>query len=99
LLDSYITDEPKPGRPLISLNLVAMVKEIITKNATIRSFLYSHITIKVATKLGVEKSIYAKTIYKVLKAKKYKSYKQTTKPGLIKEIKDARWKWCLEHKD
>jgi hypothetical protein len=87
------------GRPLIPLDITAMIEEIVTKNATTRSFSCSHIALQVATQLGVEKSVCAKSVYKVLKAKKYKSCKQTMKPGLMKEMKDACWKWYLEHKD
>ena len=45
---------------------------------------------KVTTRLGVKKAICTKSVYKVLKAKKYKSCKQMTKPGLTKEMKAAR---------
>jgi hypothetical protein len=67
-----------------------MVKDIVTKNLITRSWSCGSIMVEVATRLGVKKLICAKSVYKVLKAKKYKSYKQTTKPGLIKEIKHAR---------
>jgi hypothetical protein len=67
-----------------------MAKDIVTKNLITRSWSCGSIMVEVATRLGVKKLICAKSVYKVLKAKKYKSYKQTTKPGLIKEIKHAR---------
>jgi hypothetical protein len=71
-LDSYIADEPKASRPPITLNIITLIEEILVQNSTTRSFSYSYIVIEVATKLGIEKAICAKTIYKVLKAKKYK---------------------------
>jgi hypothetical protein len=94
-----MADKPKSGRPLIYINIANLIEEIIIKNSTLRSFSYSYIAAEVASKLGVEKDLYAKSVFKILKAKKYKSYKQIIKPGLIKEMKDARWKWYLEHKD
>jgi len=66
-----------------------MIKNIITQNLTTKSWLYSNIVAKVAIRLRVKKAICAKSVYKVLKAKKYKSCKQTTKLGLTKETKDA----------
>jgi hypothetical protein len=91
LLDAYVTDKRKPGRPsILTLDLIQMVEDIVTKNSTTRSWSCGNITVKVAMRLGVKKSICVKTVYKVLKAKKYKSCKQTTKPGLTKEMKDAR---------
>jgi len=92
LLDSYVTDKPKPRRLAITLNIVALVKEIVTKNSLTRSFSCGHIALEVALRLGVKKDLCAKSVYKILKAKKYRSCKQTTKPGLTKEIKDVRWK-------
>lgn len=91
LLDSYVADKPKAGRPPVSLNIITLIEEILVQNSTTRSFSCGHIAAEVATKLGVEKAVCAKTVYKVLKAKKYKSCKQTTKPGLTQAIKDARW--------
>jgi hypothetical protein len=67
-----------------------MVKDIVTKNLITRSWSCGSIAVKVATRLGVKKSLCAKSVYKVLKVKKYKSCKQTTKPGLTKEMKQAR---------
>jgi hypothetical protein len=93
LLDSYITNERKPGRPsVLILDIVQMIKDIIIKNSITRSWSCGNITAEIATRLGIEKAIYAKSVYKVLKAKKYRSCKQIIKPGLIKEIKEARWK-------
>ena len=100
LLDSYIADEHKPGRPsVLTLDIVQMIEDIVTKNSTIRSWSCGNIAAEVTTRLGVEKAIYAKSVYKVLKAKKYRSCKQTTKPGLTKEMKEARWNWYLAYKD
>jgi hypothetical protein len=49
LLDSYVADEHKSGRPPIPLDITAMIEEIVTKNATTRSFSCSHIASQVAT--------------------------------------------------
>ncbi len=62
----------------------------MTKNSSTRSFSCGYIALEVALRLGVKKDLCAKSVYKILKAKGYRSCKQTTKPGLIKEIKDAR---------
>jgi hypothetical protein len=91
LLDIYVVNDPKPGRPsVLSADIVQMVKDIVTKNSTTRAWSCGAIATEVATRLNVKKSIYAKSVYKILKAKKYKSCKQTTKPGLIDEIKRKR---------
>jgi len=82
-----VADEPKKGRSTISLEIVAMIEDIVTKNQTTRSYLCGAIAAEVATRLGVKKAVCAKSVHKVLKAKKYKSCKQTTKPGLTMEIK------------
>jgi hypothetical protein len=90
-LNAYVADKYKPSRPLVlTLDIVQIVEDIVTKNLITRSWLYSSIAAEVATRLGVKKLIYAKSVYKVLKAKKYKSCKQTTKLGLTKEMKQAR---------
>jgi hypothetical protein len=100
LLDSYIADKCKPGRPsVLTLNIIQMIEDIITKNSITRSWSCGNIAVEIATRLGVEKAIYAKSVYKVLKAKKYRSCKQTIKPGLTKEIKEAYWNWYLAYKD
>ena len=76
LLDSYMADKHKPGRPsVLTLDIVQMIEDIITKNSTTRSWSYGNITVEVATRLGVKKAIYAKSVYKVLKTKKYRSCK------------------------
>jgi hypothetical protein len=49
LLDSYIADKHKSGCLLIPLNIIAIIEEIVTKNAITRSFLCSHIALQVAT--------------------------------------------------
>ncbi len=100
LLNSYMADERKPSCPsVLTLNIIQIIEDIITKNLITRSQSYGNIAVEVATRLGVKKVIYAKSVYKVLKAKKYRSCKQTTKPGLTKEIKEAYQKQCLAYKD
>jgi hypothetical protein len=58
-----VADEPKKGRSTISLEIVAMIEDIVTKNQTTRSYLCGAIAAEVATRLGVEKAVYAKCIY------------------------------------
>jgi hypothetical protein len=48
-----VANELKSGRPPICINIANLVKEIITKNSTFRSFLCGYITAEVAFKLGV----------------------------------------------
>jgi hypothetical protein len=84
-------NDPKPGRPSVLLtDIVQMVEDIVTKNSTTRTWSCGVITTEVATRMNVEKSICAKSVYKILKAKKYKSCKQTAKPGLIDKMKKKR---------
>ncbi len=72
-----MADEPCPGRPsVLSADIVQMIKDVVTKNLTARTWSCGNTAVEVATRLGVEKSICAKSVYKVLKAKKCKSCKQ-----------------------
>jgi hypothetical protein len=90
LLDKYVADKPRKSRSTISLDIIAIIEDIVTKNSTTRSYSCAAIAAEVATRLAVKKAVCAKSLYKVLKAKKYKSCKQTIKPGLTKEMKQAR---------
>lgn len=100
LVLAYIIDKPKLGRPSILIaDIIQMIKDIVTKNSITRSWSYRAIILEVAIRLGVEKSVYAKSVYKVLKAKKYKSCKLIIKPSLIDEIKKAWWEWCLAYEN
>ena len=47
----------------------------MTKNSSTRSFSCGYIALEVALRLGVKKDLCAKSVYKILKAKGYRSYK------------------------
>jgi len=58
-----------------------------------------NITDVVSENLGKDNIISASTVYQVLKKNSYGTYKPTVKPGLTKAMKEARYTWCLAHKD
>ena len=62
LLDASVADEPKKGRSTISLDIVAMIEDIVTKNQTTRLYLCCAIAAKVATRL-VLRRLYVQKAY------------------------------------
>ncbi|KAH7558222.1 Transposase [Bipolaris maydis] len=91
ILLHHVQDAPKTGRPA---KQAEEVKEQIFQQ--VRHDRY-----------GREKScadlarveISASTVWRVLRAAGYRKTKPTRKPGLTQEMRSARLKWALEHKD
>jgi len=98
LLD-HVTDAPRSGRPPLSQEICDEVLKVVTKNSTIRMYSCQKIADVVSENLGKEDIISASTVYRVLKRNGYRTYKPTVKPGLTKTMKEARYAWCLAHKD
>jgi len=96
---NYVTDTPRSGRPPLSQEICDEVIKVVTKNSTSRMYSCQKIADVVSKNLGKDDIISASTVYCVLKKNGYGTYKPTVKPGLIKTIKEARYAWCLAHKD
>ena len=75
-----------------------MIKVVI-KNSTTRMYSCQNIADIVSENLGKDDIISASTVYRVLKKNDYGTYKPTVKPRLTKAMKEARYAWCLAHKD
>ncbi|PMD19983.1 hypothetical protein NA56DRAFT_705226 [Hyaloscypha hepaticicola] len=56
LLDKYVADKPRKSRSTISLDIIAIIEDIVTKNSTTRSYSCAAIAAEVATRLGVKKA-------------------------------------------
>jgi hypothetical protein len=98
LLD-YMTNAPRLGRPPLLQEIYDKVLKVVTKNSSIRIYSCQRITDVVSENLGKEYIILVSTVYYVLKKNSYRTYKPTVKPGLTKTMKEARYIWCLVHKD
>jgi hypothetical protein len=92
LMDFHVDKAPKSGRPTLqTAERTLKLLEIITsskegRNTNCRSL---------GGKLGVS----MKTAARMLKKNKFKSCKETTKPGLTPEMKAARLAFCKAHAD
>jgi hypothetical protein len=98
LLD-YVTNAPRSGRLPLSQEICDEVLKVVTKNSTTRMYSCQQIADVVSENLGKQDIISVSTVYRVLKRNGYGTYKPTIKPGLTKTIKEARYAWCLAHKD
>lgn len=70
----------------------------MTKNSITREWSCERIANEVSNTRGIAR-ISPRTVYDILTENGYSYYKKTVKPGLKDEDKDARLKWCLDHKD
>ena len=99
LILAYIEDVPRSGRPTkATLEVKAKVVETISKNSTTRQLSTAAISDYINKSIGDQiKQISPRTTYNILKSLGYGCYKPTYKPGLTKEAKATRLKWCLDH--
>lgn len=98
LVLAYIQDAPRSGRPIKATQEVKKsVVETISKNSTTRQLSTQAIIDCVNKSLDIK--ISARTTYNILKSQGYGYFKPTYKPGLTREAKAIRLKWCLDHKD
>jgi hypothetical protein len=91
----HLEDAKRSGRPKISPVVAELIITTVTKNSTTRGWSCSQIAFAVSETPGI-KEVSASTVYRVLTKAGFSTYKRTVKPGLTKEQKDARLKWCLE---
>jgi len=95
----YVEDAPRVGRPKKATpELEEEVIKTISKNSTTRELSTANIA-EIVGPLAKGGTISARTIHRILRRRGYKPCKPTAKPGLTKEAKLARLKWCLDHKD
>jgi hypothetical protein len=97
LLLSYVEDAPRTGRPVKATEEIKQqVKEVVSRNSSTRQWSTQAIANAIQTATF---KISAKTIWNILHSLGFSPCKPTYKPGLTKEAKAVRLKWCLEHKD
>jgi len=95
----YVEDAPRVGRPKKATpELEEEVIKTISKNSTTRELSTANI-VEIVGPLIKGGTISACIIHRILRRRGYKPCKLTIKPGLTKEAKLARLKWCLDYKD
>jgi hypothetical protein len=94
----HVDDAPRPRRPKISTVTALFIIETMTKNSVTRGWSTAQITDEVSYTPGWQ-PVSRRTVYRVLTDAGYGVFKRTIKPGLTEEMKKARLKWCLDHKD
>ncbi|KAI1507950.1 Core histone H2A/H2B/H3/H4 [Pyrenophora tritici-repentis] len=97
IFPQHVQDAPKPGRPA---KQAEEVKEQMFQQVRRDRYGREKSCADLAGGLslqGVE--ISASTVWRVLRAAGYRNTKPTRKPGLTQEMRSARLKWALEHKD
>jgi hypothetical protein len=91
ILDSYIEDAPRSGRPTLQTpRKTAKLEKLITKNRSTREMN--------TIQLGAELGISGTTVWRILRnGLKMRKTKPTRKPGLQKWMREERLQWCLDH--
>jgi hypothetical protein len=93
-----VEDADRLGRPKCSQVVVDLILKTVAKDNTTRQWSSQVIANEVSNTPGIAR-VSASTVWRVLKAEGYKSYKRTFKPGLNKENRARRLKWCKEHSE
>ena len=91
----HVEDAPRSGRPSIKAETVELIIQTVTKNSTTRQWSCARIAAEVSKTEGAE-TVSPSTVYRTLRSEGYGVYKRTIKPGLTKEMKERRLKWCKE---
>jgi hypothetical protein len=94
----HVEDADRSGRPKCSQVVVDLILKTVAKDNTTRQWSSQVIANEVSNTPGIAR-VSASTVWRVLKAEGYKSYKRTFKPGLNKENRARRLKWCEEHSE
>jgi transposase len=94
----HMEDAKRSGWPKTSQVVIDLIIATVTKNSTTHGWSCSQIAYSVSETPGIQ-PVSASTVYRVLTTEGFSTYKRTVKPGLTKDQKDARLKWCLERKD
>ena len=90
--DEYFTDAPRSGRPkVITAENAAKVLELVRKDRDGRE--------KPAKELGYSTGMSETSALRVLHSHKLWKWKPTWKPGLTAAMREARYQFCLRHKD
>lgn len=92
ILDIYVSDAPKPGRPSKQNEHKDTVLEKVRENRYGREMTCEYIS----TDLG---NISPMTVWRILRAAGMKKTKPTRKPGLAEKMKRERLQFCLRYKD
>jgi transposase len=92
ILDQYVADAPKPGRPR---KQDAVHDDVLAKVRTDR-YGREKTCQYIAQEIG---GVSPMTVWRVLRASGLRKTKPTRKPGLTDEMRQARLQWCLDHKD
>ena len=88
----YLVDAPRSGRPpKVTKQIERQIVKAITKTKTSRSL--------TGLEIGLQVGLSERTIHRVLKRLGYRKVKPTVKPGLTEEMRKARLKFAIEHKD
>ena len=90
-------DLPRSGRPRVSTYITVAILTILTRNSTTCGYSCRRIAQEVSSHLPGVQFVLASTVYLILKAEGYGSYKRIVKPGLNQENKDKRLAWCIAH--
>jgi hypothetical protein len=81
----------------VSIYITAIILTTLTQNLTSRGFSCLRIIQEVFFYLPGKQFVLASTVYCILIAEGYSSYKRTVKPGLNKDNKKKRLAWYIEH--
>ena len=92
LLNSYVTDAPRSGRPSVITQAVkGAILEAIRKDRYGRE--------KTSGMLAGEQGLSLSTVLRVLHRNGFRPYKTTKKPSLTEAMKEARYQFALRYKD
>jgi len=92
ILDSYVTDDVRPGRPRKQEDAKDEILSKVRSNRHGREKTCAHI----ANEIG---GVSAMTVWRILHNAGMKKTKPTRKPGLTEFMRKERLAWCIQHKD
>jgi transposase len=97
LRDEHIQDAPRSGRPSKQTkDTTSAVVLTVRRDRYGREKSCADIAGMLREK-GIEVS--ASTVYRILKKAGFRKTKPTRKPGLTKQMREDRLRWCLKYKD
>jgi hypothetical protein len=77
--------------------IIAAILTILIWNLISRGFLCLRIVREVSFHLSGKQFVLVSTVYRILIAEGYGSYKRIVKPGLNEDNKKKRLAWCIEY--
>jgi hypothetical protein len=93
ILDKYVCNAPKPGRPSKQQDHKDDVLDKVRKNRYGREMTCAYISAELGN------AISPMTVWRILRAAGMKKTKPTRKPGLTEKMKRDRFQFCLLHQD